>query len=177
MHKAHSVKALAGVATALALTLTLPAQADVRRFTDARGDTPSSVDIRSVVLDNSTTARHKVIVVVRQDDVRVGDSIDIYLDTRPRNPGPEYLIGGATASEAVMSHVDKWKGVGREVPSRCGYRLKIHEVIDVTRAVIPRRCLAKPGRVRVAVKATRGYPVTSRDWAKAKRTWFAWVAR
>jgi hypothetical protein len=53
------------------------AQADVRRFADARNDTSSSVDIYTVRVDNSTSARDKVIVTVRQDNARPGDSIAI----------------------------------------------------------------------------------------------------
>ncbi len=70
---------------------------DVRRFIGARNDTASSVDIRSVVVDNSTAARNKVTVVVRQDDVRAGDSIHSFVNARRRDPGPEYILDGVTA--------------------------------------------------------------------------------
>lgn len=71
---AHAAAA-AVVAATLALTWAVPANADVRRFIDARNDTSSSVDILSVRVDKSTSTRNKVIVVVRQDNVRIGDSI------------------------------------------------------------------------------------------------------
>ncbi len=174
----RTARTVAVVATTMALTPVAQAHADVQRFTDARNDSASSVDIRSVRVDNSSAARQKVIVSVRQDRVHLGDSIQIYLDTRRRDPGPEYAIGGAPSSEYFMYHQERWKGRGRLVPFRCRYSLKIHENTDRTRAVIPRACLDFPGKVRVAVQAQRGFrPVTSRDWAKAKRTWFQPVAR
>lgn len=170
-------KTIAVAAAVIGLALAVPADADVRRFTDARNDTSSSVDIRSVRVDNSTTSPNKVIVTVRQDNVRIGDSITIYLDTRPHDPGPEYSIGGAVASEFLMRHRERWKGSGRVVPFDCGYKLKIHQKDDRSRAVMPRSCLGDPGKVRVAVKVERGYPPASHDWAKARKTWFSWVHR
>ena len=146
-----------------------PAQADVRRFTDPRNDTTSSVDIWSVKVNNSSRHRNKIIVVVQQDSVGPGDSITIYLNTRPRDRGPEFSLSAFVASEYGMNRVETWSGDGRFVSDRCGYQLKINEGTDRSRAVIPRRCLGKPGEIRVAVKAERGFQVTSRDWAKAHR--------
>ena len=171
-----AAKVVAATAT-LALTFSLPADANVRRFSDAHNDTSSSVDIWSVRVDNSTTNRSKVIVVVRQDNVRLGDSIHVHIDTRKADRGPEYVIEGTASSEFFMYHQERWKDRGRPVPFRCGYRLTIKEDADRSRAAIPRKCLGFPGKVRVAVKADRGFPPTSRDWAPARRTWFRSVAR
>jgi len=62
------------------------------------------------------------------------------------------------------------------VPFRCGYSMRINEATDVTRAVLPRRCLGEPGGVRVAVHAVGGMD-DGRDWAKARRTFFGFVRR
>jgi hypothetical protein len=161
----------------LTLGLVAPAHADVRRFTDPRGDTASSVDIWSVKVDNSSRHRDKIIVVVQQDSIGAGDSVEIYLDTRPRDRGPEFSLSGFVASEYGMSRMETWRNYGRLVSTRCGYELKIDESTDRSRAVIPRRCVANPGKIRVAVKAERGFEVTSRDWAKARRTWLGRVRR
>jgi hypothetical protein len=161
----------------MSLTFSLPAQADVRRFIDARDDTPSSVDIWAVAVDNATAHPGKVVVRVRQDDVTFEDSITIYLDTRADDPGPEYAIAGATGSEYYLRRLERWGGPGRLVPYGCGDRLKIHETIDFSRAVLPRKCIGHPTKVRVAVEVERGYPVRTRDWAKARRTWLPWVLR
>jgi len=168
---------IAAAVVVMALVLAVPAAADVRRFTDAANDASTSVDIRAARVDNSTTARNQVIVVVRQENVRLGDAIEIFLDTRPGDPGPEYSIGGATASEYLLRHREHWKGPGRVVPFRCGYRLRINEETDRTRAVMQRSCLRHPGRVRVAIRVVRGIPPISRDWAPARRTWSPWVRR
>jgi hypothetical protein len=54
--------------------------------------------------------------------------------------------------------------------------MRINETTDVTRAVLPRRCLGEPGAVRVAVHAVGGMD-DGRDWAKARRTFFGFVRR
>lgn len=173
----HARPPLPAVAAALlSLALISPAHADVQRFTDPRNDTSSSVDIRSVRVDNSTADRSAVVVAVQQDDVRIGDSIEIFVDTRPADPGPEFSISGYVASEYVMHHRENWKNPGRMVPFRCGYRMRINEATDRTRVVMSRNCLGEPGKVRVAVLVERDASSTH-DWAKARRTWLGWVSR
>lgn len=174
----HPARAIVVAAASLSLAFALPANANVRGFTDARNDTKSSVDIWTVRVDNATAHPHKVIVEVRQEDVTYVDSIAIYLDTRPNDPGPEYRISGGTGSEFGLSSVERWTDPGQLVPFGCGpQRLQIDELTDRSRAVFPRSCIGKTGKVRVAVKAERGYPVRSRDWAQARRTWLPWVLR
>lgn len=173
----HHARTMAVAAATLSLTFALPAHANVRHFTDARNDTKSSVDIWGVRVDNATADPNKVIVKVRQDDVTFEDSITVYLDTRETDPGPEYRISGGTGSEFFLYRVERWTDRGQLVPFGCGQRLRIHENTDRSRAVFPRACIGKTGKVRVAVEAERGYPVRSRDWAQARRTWLPWVLR
>jgi hypothetical protein len=166
--------AAALLAAAFAAT---PASADTRYFSDPRGDTSSSIDLLSVRVDNSTADPRKVVVVVRQVDVRAGDGIEIFVDTRPADHGPEYSISGVAGSEYLMRHREHWKGQGPPVPLDCGYRLRVNEQFDRTRAVMSRACLGRPGDIRVAVRVNRGFPATSQDWAKARRTWLGSVGR
>jgi hypothetical protein len=173
----HHARTLGVAAATLSLVFALPAHANVRQFTDARNDTKSSVDIWGVRVDNATADPDKVIVEVRQDDVTFEDSITIYLDTRQTDPGPEYRISGGTGSEFALFRLERWTDRGQLVPFGCGQRLRIHENTDRSRAVFPRACIGKTGKVRVAVLAERGYPVRSRDWAQARRTWLPWVLR
>jgi hypothetical protein len=175
MRRGPRARLVAGVALVAALTPAVSAQADVERFRDARGDAGSSVDILRVRVDNSTIDRSKVVVAVQQKNVRLGDSITIYFDTRRADRGPEYSISAFVDSEYVMNRHEFWGRVGRPVPFECGYRLRIRD--DRSRAVIPRRCLGRPDEIRVAVKAVRTRPATSRDWARDRRTWLGWVAR
>jgi hypothetical protein len=159
------------------MALDAPAHADVRQFVDARDDTTSSLDLWSVTVNNSSHSRDKVIVAVREDQILDGDEIVIFFDTRRRDRGPEYLLGGVYGGEYGMSHMEGWRRDGAFISWRCGYRMRTDIAQDRTRAVVPRRCLGAPGRVRVSVKVERGYPATSRDWAPAHETWFPWVRR
>ena len=173
----HSAGTVVVAAVTLSLTSVLPASANVRHFTDARNDTKSSVDIWDVHVDNATADPEKIVVEVRQDDVTFEDSITVYLDTRETDPGPEYRISGGTGSEFALFSLERWSDPGQVVPFGCGQRLRIHELTDRSRAVFPRSCIGTTGKVRVAVKAERGSPVRSRDWAQARRTWLPWVVR
>src|SRR4028118_699824 len=101
-------RGLLALAAVVALAVGSPASADVRHFADARNNTRTTIDLRAVTVDNSTRRSGTVIVVVRQERVRDGDEIVIYLDTQPGNPGPEYLIGGIYGSEYGMTHMRGW---------------------------------------------------------------------
>jgi hypothetical protein len=175
MRKLSSVAA-AGMSAVLVLGLAAPAEANVRRFSDSRSDTASGIDIWSVRVDNSTKDRSKVRVRIRQDDVTFGDSITVYLDTRPADPGPEFAMYGATASEYSLHHTEWWKKAGKMVPGDCGYRERIKAGKDITRVMIPRRCINKPGKIRVAVRTTRNDPAAT-DWAAARRAFLGFVRR
>jgi hypothetical protein len=163
-------------AAAMALGVASPAQADVQRFRDPQGDTRSGVDILSVRVDNSTADRREVRVRIRHDDLRLGHSITVYLDTRPADPGPEFAISGAAGSEYILNRTEGWKNMGRMVPPRCGYSMRINEGTEVTRVIVRRSCIGEPGRVRVAVRAQRdGTPAI--DWAASRRTFLGFVSR
>ena len=177
MRRPGRIRAVVVAAALMALMAPAAAFADVQVSTDAHNDTGSSVDIWKVRVDNSTAHRSKVVVGVQQDRVRIGDSIDIFFDTRKRDPGPEFWLGAYVASEYLMRHAERWRDLGPPVNTGCGYRLRINERTDRSRAVVSRRCLGYPSKVRVAVKVTRGTPGTSHDWAKAPRTWLPWVRR
>jgi hypothetical protein len=169
-----TVAAMAGVV--MALGVASPAQADVRRFSDARGDTRSSVDILSVRVDNSTADRREVRVRIRHEDLRLGHSITVYLDTRPADPGPEFAISGAAGSEYILNRTEGWKHMGRMVRPECGYSMRIHEGTEATRVIVRRGCIGKPGKVRVAVRAQRD-GTQAVDWAASRRTFLDFVGR
>jgi NMD protein affecting ribosome stability and mRNA decay len=128
-------------------------------------------------VDNSSHDLSKVIVGVRQGNIRNGDLIRVYFDTRPRDPGPEFAVTGTYGSEYGMSRMETWTSRRQFIPWECGYRMRGDAAVGHTRIVVPRRCLDGPSRVRVAVLVQRGYPPTSTDWAKARRSWLDWVSR
>ena len=177
MHRGR-LATIAVAVLAITILAVSPTQADVKRFRDSRQDTPTGIDIWTVRVDNSERDRSKVIVTVQQDHIEPGDKLDIFFDTRPNDPGPEYLLSGAAASEYLMRHAGDGRATEHAVPGNCGYDLKMDERHDRSRAVVSPSCLNRPGKIRIAVRASRGYdPVTSWDWAPAPQTWLDWVRR
>lgn len=168
-------RGLAAGVTALTAMLTVggAASADVAVFDDA-GDVTSTVDILRVRVDNGETRPGQIWVRVVQDDMVIGDEVTVFLDIRPRDPGPEWKVVGRPAAEWGLMRIERWKSVGKEFPCAAG-AMRMNEDTDVTRVILPRKCIdAAPGKVRVAVRVTRDDPAAV-DWAKAARTWLPWV--
>jgi hypothetical protein len=172
----------AGVIGGLALSTVLgiaPGYADVARFPDRVGETRTSLDVWSVKVDNASRDRGKVVVVVQQDQLFIGDSLSIYLDTRRRNAGPEYLLGAGMGTDWTMRRVPGWNWrKGHVISWRCS-NLSGNRRTDRWRAAFSRRCLGSPGRIRVSVRiGTIGPPRGEKsDWAPAWRRFTPWVRR
>jgi len=128
-------------------------------------------------VDNSTADRSKVVVRVIQEDVRDGDNISVYLDTRRRDRGPEYRLAARFGSEYTLARLETWTRATRFLDCRDNITLNESSSTDRTRVVLPRKCLGGPGRVRAAVFVERDSGAGSHDWAKARRTWLKWVRR
>lgn len=174
MRAPHRVAAPVVAAFLLVGAIGGPADANVRKFNDRRGDAPRSIDIRKVRVDNSTRHRNKVIVRIKQRRLRAGDSVSVYFDTKRKNRGPEFRITAHYASEYSMVRMKTW--TKRDKGVTCGYRYRLRMYASgVSRATVHRKCLGKPGRVRVAVKTSRDGP--GHDWARAKRRWLGRVKR
>lgn len=176
----------AAVATVSATTLatavlTAPAHADARTFHDAHGDMAHGADIHRVRVLNDDVVKVRVVHENLRPTYRTGSSVAIYLDTRPRQEGPEFAFLGATHSggDYALLRTDGWR-IGRTAePMRCSYRLRLDYEADVAAVTIGRGCLDRPGKVRVAVK-TGGYTTggdTRVDWLGERRELTAWVAR
>lgn len=108
---------------------------------------------------------------------------DVWVDTDPRDPGPERLITFvAETGQFGVNKVDRFfdankpknrKHIGRETCSN-DYPTRRYRVID---AGIPRACFGYPKKVRVSVQtAAEGHEVR-RDWAPGPRQFSRWVAR
>lgn len=165
------VSVTAAVVAAAGL-MAAPASADVRSFSDPPA-APGVIDIRNVRVDNSTTHREKIIVNVRMRNIRFGDGMSVYVDTRPGNAGPEYRMDAFANSEFAFHRVNTWGGPGRVV--RCdGDRFRLAAGARRARIVFPRACLGNPGRVRIAVHAYRD---DRSDWARSARNWLGFVRR
>ncbi|MGH3360169.1 MAG: hypothetical protein ACRDO7_15310 [Nocardioidaceae bacterium] len=168
--RAHRVIAPVAAAGLLVGALGAPADADVRTFKDRRGDVAGSIDITRVRVDNSTKDRQRVLVRVKQRRFEFGDHIFVYFDTRRDRRGPEFRLRAYYASEYFLERMRSWNKRGKSV--RCGgaYSLKMGGS-GVSRAVVDRRCLGRPGAIRVAVRTGRDGP--GHDWARAKQRWLA----
>ena len=167
--------AAAGVVV-LASLLALPtASADTRRFRDAAGDTGLPADLTTVRVSNGTET---VDISARPGRVEFGDIFVFWLDTRPRNAGPEYKVVVVPNSDAFgLVRVGAFGKRGRPVPCDGLRATADHGAPEWVSASVPRSCLRDPGKVRVAVKARYTDGDTSVvDWAPAKRRFFGWVA-
>jgi hypothetical protein len=182
-------KALIGsavTAAVLPLALMSPVHADVRRFHDSRTDESSYIGIRWVRVDNSTSERNKLKVVVRIGKIppppATGPRLDLFIDTDVQNPGPEYWLH--SEQDYGLYHVHHgWSRHGQFIATTCAGGTINHpsyiSFVGDDRLVveIKRGCIDKPSQIRVAVRTSlRGHP-HAYDWAKAYRKFLPWVGR
>jgi hypothetical protein len=178
----RTTRRAAGVAiltVAITAGLCMRVDADRERFSDPPSPRPRAVDISAVTVDNATRDRRKLIVTTYVDGFRAPgaccrqDTLYVYIDTRPRRPGPEFQL--FAGQDVVLWRTRGWRAVDL---ARCDpdfVRLRHGPSRYV--AAIGRGCLGNPGKIRVAVKVTRNAAVGSHDWAKARRTFLGWVNR
>jgi hypothetical protein len=160
-------------AGALVLASAMPANANVRRFSDPN-DTKSGIDIHWVQVDNSSF-RHRVIVTVGIDHFpkTKQDRLDVYFDTRGSNAGPEYHL--AFLQDFGLFRVSGWSDHGTYVKPRCSY-IASRDGSNRYVVAMKRGCLSRPGKVRVAVR-TGISGRKAHDWAKAPEVFLPWVRR
>lgn len=168
--------AVVAVALLASLSALPSAEADTRRFRDAAGDTGLPADLTTVRVSNGPDT---VKITARPGRVEFEDLFVYWLDTRPKNPGPEYKVVVVPNSDAFgLLRVGAFGERG--TPVTCdGLRATAdHFTPDRVSTSVPRSCLRNPGKVRVAVKAryTDG-DASVVDWAPARRSFYGWVAR
>jgi hypothetical protein len=173
--RAWRAAAVLGVALVASLSALQPANAETRRFRDQAGDTGLSADITTVRVSNGPDL---VEVAIRPGRVEFGDHFTFWLDTRPKNPGPEYKVGVLPNSDAFgMTRVGAFGQRGTPVPCDDLRATADHFAPAWVSISVPRSCLGDPGKVRVAVKARYvDGDAGIVDWAPARRTFFGWVA-
>jgi hypothetical protein len=167
--------AVAGVGLLAALVTVPAASADTRRFRDVAGDTGLPADLTTVRVSNGPET---VDIAARPGRVGLEDLFVYWLDTRPRNAGPEYKVVVAPNSDDFgLLRVGAFGKRGRPVACE-GLRARAdHFTPEWISTSVPRSCLGNPGKVRVAVKARYTDGETSVvDWAPSKRRFFGWVA-
>lgn len=151
-----------------------PAMADTEVFADPVGDS-TSVDISQVRVAH----RDAVIVRVRSAvPLAAGQVYAFWIDVG-RDPEPDYHVAFRANSDFddALDLVRSF-GVRRHGTVRCpGLRARADIFADEPVSIrIPRRCLGKPRRVRVAVKF-RDEITGAADWAADRRTFGPWVKR
>lgn len=148
---------------------------NTRTFYDKAGDTGVRADITKVRVTNGENIK----VAVRPGRLKIGDYFRFWLDTRPKNAGPEYLVEVYPNSDGFgLARVDAFGDKPR--PVRCDGLRATADIYapDWVSISVPRSCLRDPGKVRVAVRGSYQYSGGRIvDWAPAKRQFFAWVAR
>lgn len=168
--------AVAGLSLLASLAMVPAAHADTRTFADRAGDTGARADITTVRVSNGA---HRVKVAIRPGRVAGGDSFRFWLDTRPKNAGPEYKVEVVANSDNFgLLRVGAFGQQGTPV-SCAGLRATADQYApDWVSISVPRSCLGNPGKVRVAVRGHYRYPGPDVvDWAPAKQKFFGWVAR
>lgn len=165
----------AGVTLLTLVLITLSAGlaiAGSRHFTDpndARG-----IDIRSVGVQYAHWLRVKASYDGR---IRVGQTYAIWIDTNPRNRGPEFYFGNIPWSE--VGSLQRVSGFGDKTKTLTTCAKVDGGVNEQTRTIgwaVAGTCLGNPKRVRIAVQFLRPNGSTS-DWAPGFRRLYPWVHR
>jgi hypothetical protein len=99
-------------------------------------------------------------VVVKQKNITMGTGLRIYIDTRGKDPGPEYAVDGYSGSEWFLRRAETWKKFGADItcPSS-SFSINTSKSRSTLRLL--RSCLNDRERFRLAVRATHGSAV---DW-------------
>ena len=138
--------------------------AATRRFTDPN-DSPG-LDIHRVRVSYADWLR----VRVRYDGpIRVGQTYGIWIDTRPRHPGPEYYFGFIPWSE--VGNLQRVSGFGDTTKTNTKCQKVdggVNEDQHIIGFAVAGTCLREPKRIRISVQFQRPNG-TSADWAPAFR--------
>jgi hypothetical protein len=151
---------------------------DRQVFEDEHGNVAASVDVHQVIVVNGTASHQRVRIVVEQRELQPGDGIDVWIDTKPANPGPEYRASAKANTDALsLLKVQRWSSRGHVVDApRFAVRSDAFTG-DRTVFLIPRRAIGDPGAIRVSARVQRQTPHGwVRDWAPARHAFYGWVA-
>jgi hypothetical protein len=168
-------------AAAVPLLLSAPAGAESITRTDPADAYASPTDIRQVKVNH---ADHSLHVRIRFSDLATGmhnatSGASIYVDTRPRHAGPEYVMGVPLfrGSDWAVVRTHGWKP--GQNPIDCRSQLTLAPRRDLAVASISRSCLHDPGRVRVSIRMTDWYDGSHvvRDWFPKRKGFTRWLAR
>ena len=177
--------ALGTTATLLCTALAQPAAAETRAFADPASDSRTrGMDIRQVEVSNYPGGL--VVTTHHRDLTRRGNSSGtaIWLDTRPRHRGPEFLMAGGASAETDWqiwrARDGRWQTKGD--PLACPISMNLRFGADTVQWRTGRECLGDYGKVRVSAESNRArskrlYSRFDYDYSPARHRWDDWVAR
>lgn len=166
--------AMLAATMAATVTLTPAAYANIAAHRDARGDAPRHSDLTRVVIDNGDSESDLAILRIRvAGQLRTGDSVYVWFNRNPSNPGPELRLTGVIDSEYALNRVNTWKGLGHA--ASCDL-VKMKQFADRhgVRVRIDRSCLGNHP-VRAAIRVNSGTGDGERDWFGGRRTFLPGV--
>jgi hypothetical protein len=154
---------------------TLSASAETETFTDRANDARRGVDIRSVRVTNAD----RIVVRTTFDHLfrREATDLTVYVDTKRRNRGPEYIAAGGTfvGTDWDVFRVDGWHDGNPTLVGHCDIRFRLHfGPSGRARVDIARGCLGHPDVIRVSTRARGPGP---NDWAPRRVTFSSPVNR
>lgn len=162
MHKPLVLPALAVVA-ALALTAApaVAAPPTERTIQDA-AEPGKAYDILTVTMKSAVSAGRKAQVTVEHGRrVRVGDGIDLWIDTDDDRQPDLYLTGYAFSEYAVYK-ARGWEGHGRDISDRGCATLRMRGAKSIVR--VDPSCLAPSTRFAISVRSfVQDRPAASAD--------------
>lgn len=147
-----------------------PAQADTKTFNDGGGY------LTKVKVAHGAK---KVTVRAQVGTLTIGSYYTFWLDTLPKNAGPEYKVVIYPNSDGMsVLKVGSFKSAGKAVKCR-GFRASADifgpKVVSIK---VPRSCIGNPAKVRVSVRASYAVPGPNViDWGPGKKKFFGWVRR
>lgn len=176
-----TVSTVLGAAVGATLLAAGSAAAATGTFEDARGDMAHGADILSAKVVNEKNVR---VVLQVEDLVRTyksGAAVTIYLDTDPKDAGPEFaFLGGMfEGTDYALVRTEGWKVGDHPQVVRGFHIMKLDYENDVARFRMTRAALDHPGKVRVAVKTSgeQNDGDIVHDWLGERRELTSWVKR
>lgn len=167
---------MAATAASLALSA-VPAEAATRTFHDGARES-SKMDLTRVKVTNGKTY---LTVTADVGSMTTEDRFYLWVDTDPKNAGPEYRGTLIPNSEwQRLRKVGSFSDGGKSLKGENCWVAGTADIHSKPTVVwkIKRSCMKYPGKVRVAVKAR--YLAASgvdSDWGPAKNKFWSWVAK
>lgn len=162
--------AVAAAALLPAAFLVPAAHADITYFTDVGGH------ITKLRVRHGPT----VDVTAYDTEMEFSTRYEFWLDTNPKDPGPEYRVDALPNTEVIpLQKVANFDSGGIDL--KCSGLRVLADASDgddtpYAKIIVPRSCLGTPSKVRVSVVGFYETPKVT-DWAPGERLFYGWVNR